>query len=397
MSTERSRDVAQRWRLLLGAESADALGVRLDGDDARLDQVLAELYGDDGESEGGSGAAGRRGGLGASAPRVARWLGDIRRYFPTSVVRVLQKDAMTRLGLERMLLEPELLAEVEPDVHLAATLVSLSRVMPERTRATARAVVSRIVDDLMRRLAQPLRGAVRGALARHLRNQRPRLPEIDWHRTIRANLKHYQPDLRTVVPERVLGHGRRRSSLRDVILCVDQSGSMATSVVYASVFGAVLASLPALTTRMIVFDTAVVDLTAVLRDPVDLLFGAQLGGGTDIHKALVHCESLVHRPHETVLVLISDLYDGGNAVGTWQTAKRLVASGVRVVVLLALTDTGRPAFDAANAARFASLDIPVFACTPDRFAPLMAAVLAKQDVALWAAANGVVLERAATR
>jgi Mg-chelatase subunit ChlD len=301
----------------------------------------------------------------------------------------MQKDAMERLNLQQMLMEPELLAQAQPDVHLAASLISLNRVIPEKTKPTARQVVRRIVDDVMKRLAQPLRQAVTGALARSLRNPRPKLREIDWHRTIRANLHHYQPELGTIILERVVGYGRRQASLRDVILCIDQSGSMAASVVYSSIFGAVLASLPALSTQLILFDTAVVDLTAELHDPVDLLFGAQLGGGTDIHKALTYCEGLVRRPADTVLVLVSDLFEGGDAVQMLKTAARLVQSGVQLIALLALSDEGRPGFDARHAAAFAALDVPVFACTPDKFPELMAAALTKRDLTLWAQQQGL--------
>lgn len=392
MSTNPTEN-ARRWRLVLGAESAESLAIDLSGDDARMDAALGALYqagaGQDEEDR----PRARRGGLGASAPHVARWLGDIRKFFPTSVVSVMQRDAMERLGLRELLLEPELLSAAEPDVHLAATLISLNRSMPEKTRETARQVVRRIVDEVLRRLAEPMRQAVSGALARGVRNPRPRLREIDWGRTIRANLRHYQPEHRTIIPEKLVGYGRRRASLRDVVLCVDQSGSMATSVVYASIFGAVLASLPAVSTRMVVFDTAVVDLTKDLRDPVDLLFGAQLGGGTDIHRALVYCEGLVTRPADTVMVLISDLFEGGNAAEMLKTAARLVAAGVRLVALLALSDDGQPAYDARHAALLAALGVPVFACTPDKFPELIAAALAKRDLSLWAARQGIKLAR----
>lgn len=384
----------RRWRLVLGQESADALGASLAGDDARMDEALESLYQAGAGDEGGGAPKSKRGGLGASAPRVARWLGDIRKFFPTSVVSVMQRDAMERLDMRQLLLEPELLSAAEPDVHLAATLISLNSAMPEKTRETARQVVKRIVDEIMRRLAEPMRQAVGGALARNVRNNRPRLREIDWGRTIRANLKHYQPAQRTIIPEKLVGYGRRRASLRDVILCVDQSGSMATSVVYSSIFGAVLASLPAVSTRMVVFDTAVVDLTEDLRDPVDLLFGAQLGGGTDIHRALVYCEGLVTRPADTVLVLVSDLYEGGNAVQMLKAAARLVTAGVRMIALLALSDDGRPGYDPKNAAAYAALGVPVFACTPDHFPALIAAALEKRDLTVWAARQGIKLARA---
>ena len=373
----------RRWRLVLGDEARQPLGeIALSEADAAMDRALQALYDSD-----------RKGGLGASSPNVARWLGDIRTYFPSSVVHVMQKDALERLGLQQMLLEPEMLREVEPDVHLVANLLSLNRVIPERTRETARMVVRKVVDDLQKRLAEPVRRAVTGSLSRATRNHRPRLAEIDWHRTIRKNLHHYDPETRTVVPETLVGHGRRRSSLRDVVLCIDQSGSMATSVVYSSVFGAVLASMRAVTTRMVVFDTAVVDLTDELHDPVDLLFGTQLGGGTDINRALAYCQTLVTRPAQTVLVLVTDLYEGGDADEMIRRAAALVASGVRMVCLLALSDSGAPVSDARNAARLAALGVPTFACTPDLFPDLMANALQKRDLGAWAAKAGIAVAR----
>jgi Mg-chelatase subunit ChlD len=377
---------ARRWRLVLGGGRDEPTGVRLTGRDGEVDRVLAALYGG-GEEEGGGA---RSAGLGGSAPAVARWLGDIRTYFPSSVVRVMQQDALERLHLRQMLLEPEMLSSVEPDVHLVATLVSLSSVIPARTRETARQVVRAVVQDLERRLANPLRSAVQGSLSRAVRNRRPRGAEIDWNRTIRANLKHYQAEQRTVVPERLVGWGRRRRALKDVILAIDQSGSMAASVVYSSVMGAVMASLPAVSTRLVVFDTAVVDVTDQLADPVELLFGVQLGGGTDIGRALEYCQGLVTRPSDTVLVLISDLYENGLKDRLLKRAASLVASGVRFVALLALSDEGRPAYDHDTAAALHELGVPAFACTPDLFPELMAAALAGRDLNQWAAARELV-------
>ncbi|QUY42774.1 VWA domain-containing protein [Acaryochloris marina] len=380
-SSERNR----RWRLILGGGEADGIGAEggltLDSQDTAMDQTLAALY----ESQGK-----RSGGLGGSSPKVARWLGDIRSYFPSSIVRVMQQDALERLNLQQMLLEPEMLAAVEPDVHLVANLLSLSQVMPSKTKETARLVVQRVVEDLLRQLSNPMQQAVQGSLNRSIRNRRPRHHEIDWHRTIRANLRHYQPEYRTIIPETRIGFGRKRSALRDIVLCVDQSGSMATSVVYASIFAAVLASLPAVKTQLVVFDTAIVDLTDLLQDPVDVLFGTQLGGGTDINRALSYCQGLIRKPEETILVLISDLYEGGNREAMLKRVASLVNSGVQMVTLLALSDDGAPYFDHSNAAKFATLGIPAFACTPDKFADLMAAAIQRQDIGQWAAKEEIV-------
>jgi Mg-chelatase subunit ChlD len=376
----RSADERQRrWRLILGGGAADGIGCALATADLGMDRCLEKLYAED-----------RDGGLGNSAPHVARWLGDIRRYFPTPVVRVLQQDALDRYGLRRMLLEPEMLEAVEPDVHLVATLLALHGVMPAKVRETARRVVRQVVADLERKLANPLRQAIAGSLNRSTRNRRPRHRDIDWHRTIRANLRHYQPAYRTLIPATRIGFGRRATALRDIILCVDQSGSMAASVVYASILAAVMASLRAVRTSLVVFDTAVVDLTDQLADPVEVLFGAQLGGGTDIQRALSYCQGLVRAPHDTILVLISDLYEGGDRQQLLKRAASLTAAGVQLIALLALSDQGAPAYDHGIASALAGLGAPAFACTPDQFPDLMAAAIERRDLAQWAAARGIV-------
>ena len=366
----------RRWRLVLGGTD-DGTGAGLTGDDARIDAALAALY-----DAGTRGTGGPRGaGLGASAPSVARWLGDIRAYFPSSVVQVMQSDAIDRLRLSQLLLEPEMLAAVEPDVHLVGTLLSLNHVMPEATRHTARQVVAKVVADLERRIAQKTTAAVRGALNRATRISRPRHSDIDWNRTVRANLKHYQPSHRTVVPERLIGYGRRtQAAQREIVLCVDQSGSMAESVVYSGVFAATLASMRSLKMSLVVFDTAVVDLTDALHDPVEVLFGTQLGGGTDINRAIAYGQELITRPRDTIFVLISDLYEGGVRDEMLRRVAAMSAAGVQVIVLLALSDSGAPSYDQDNAAALAGLGVPAFACTPDVFPELMAAAIQRHDL-----------------
>jgi hypothetical protein len=307
---------------------------------------------------------------------VVRWLGDIRKYFPTPVVQILQRDAVERLDLRQLLLEPELLQSVEPDIHLVTLLVELNRHLPDETRATARQVIAQVLADLEQRLVDHTRQAVRGALSRSARTRRPRPGDIDWPTTITANLRHWIPEHQTLVPERLIGHGRRQRSLaRDVIIAVDQSGSMADSVVYASLFGGVLAQLPALRTSFVAFDTTITDLTAHLHDPVEVLFGVQLGGGTDIANALAYCQRLVERPRETVLFVVSDLYEGGNAEVMRRRFGELVGSGVHVVVLLALSDEGTPAHDHDHAAALAALGVSVLATTPTEFPAVLADAL----------------------
>lgn len=379
----------RRWRLVLGGGSADGTGCEgLSAADAGMDKALSSLY--DQEKDN------KRVGMGASSPHVARWLGDIRSYFPSSVVRVMQQDAFERLGLKQMLMQPEMLEAVEADVHLVATLLSMNRVLPTKARETARVVVRKVVEELEKKLANPLRQAVTGSLSRSVRNRRPKHYEIDWNRTIRANLKHYQAEYKTIIPETRIGYGRRSKSqtARDIVLCVDQSGSMMSSVVYAGILGAVLASIKAVKTHVVVYDTSVVDLTAELTDPVDVLFGTQLGGGNDTPRALSYCQGLIQRPNDTIFVLITDLYEGAGSARMLQQLEEFVRDGVNVITLLALDDRGAPSYEASNASALARMGVPVFACTPDLFPDMMAAAIERRDIGQWAAGQGITVARA---
>lgn len=366
----------KRWRLILGGNEADGTGITLTQEEQRIDQSLEAVYNSD-----------RRGGLGSSAPKVSRWLGDIREFFPQTVVQVIQRDAIKRLNITSLLTEKEMLETVVPDVHLVATLMSLSRVIPEKNKEMARQVVRKVVDELLRKLSAPTQQAVTGALNRSARRRNPRYNEIDWKTTITKNLKNYQPEYKTIIPEVRIGYGRKRKAMKDIILCLDQSGSMGTSVIYSVIFGSVLASIPAVSTRMVVFDTAVVDLTDDLQDPVDLLFGVQLGGGTDIARALTYCQGVITRPQDTVLVLVTDLYEGGDAREMRKKFVSLVNSGVQLIVLPALNDDGAPSYDKDHAEFLANIGVPTFACTPDKFPDLMAAALSKQDIGMWISQN----------
>ena len=350
-----------KWRLILGKAADPEGNVQLQGSTIGMDATLEALY-----------DSNRKRGLGSSSPNVNRWLGDIRKYFPTEVVQLLQRDALDRLGLEQMLLEPELLETIEPDVHLVGTLLSLKNILPERSRETARLVVNKVVAEIEKRLRQPLEQAIRGSSRQAARNRRPRPEDIDWDQTIRVNMRHYQPDFKTVLPVHLRGKSRSKRSLKHIILLVDQSGSMASSVVYAGVFSCILASLPSVKTHVVAFDTSVVDLSDQLPDPLDLLFAIQLGGGTDIGRALRYAEQLNTQPKDTVLILLSDLFEGGSIPSMLQSVQRLLHSGLTFIPLLALNDDGAPAYDKEVSGYLMEMGLEPFACTPDAFPDLLA-------------------------
>lgn len=388
----------RRWRLILGGEGSDGTDFELEGEDIQKDLVLSALYDYEIRNEkffynpeGKKSTGGKE----ASAPYIARWLGDIRKYFPKPVVEIIQDDALSHPELkQKLILDPLILEKVEPSVHLVATLMELGKMIPPETKETARQVVQKVVKKLMEKLQNDLIQAINGAISRSVPNPRPKQNEIDWKKSILKNLKHYQHDYQSVIPEKLYGYGRKsRKSLKDIILCLDQSASMGSSIVYSGIFGSVMASIPAVTTKMVVFDTEVADLSEDLDDPIDILFGVQLGGGTNIDKALGYCQGLVSKPNDSILVLITDLEEGGSVRGMLAKMIDLKASGVQVIVLLALNDEGKPYYSKNNAQSVSKLGIPVFACHPDLFPDLMAAAIAKQDIKTWAGEKSIVVER----
>lgn len=394
MPTPVDQEQLKRWRLILGQHAQESLGqmggaggCQLSAEQTGMDEALAAIYDESsGEGEGQRGKQ-RSAGLGPSAPNLAKWLGDIRNYFKEDVVTVIQNDAIEKKGLTQLLFEPEMLKNVEPNPQLVGTLMSLKGRIPERTKETARMVVRAVVEKIKRLLEQRIRQAVLGALNRKEHSPIPNAATIDWKWTIGRNLKNYQPSLGTIVPERVYFYSRaQRSNNWTVIVCMDQSGSMAESVVYGSVTGSIFASLPALNTRVVAFDTEIVDLTEQCgNDPVDMIFGVQLGGGTDINKAVTYCEKFITEPSQTIFFLISDLIEGGNQSQLIRRMHEMVASGVRVITLLALSDSGIPTFDQQVAKKLSEGGVPCFGCTPNKLPELIEGVLKKHDLKALAA------------
>jgi hypothetical protein len=374
-----------RWRLALGpeaeqvaggcglaglqdaAELAAGVGEERLGD---LDQAMGFVYG------------GREGGSGKSRPYIPAWLASLREFFSQDVVALVQKDAIERKDMKALLFEPETLAQLDRNVELVATLVSARGMVPAKAKELARQIVREVVEELRRKLEAEVRTAVFGALRRDRTSPLPIMRNLDWKRTIRRNLQGWDRQRQRLLPERFyFWANQRRRHEWDVALVVDQSGSMAESVVYSSVMAAIFASLDVLRTKLLLFDTEVVDMTPMLADPVEVLFAAQLGGGTDINRAVAYAQhNFIERPDKTLFILITDLYEGGDAKQLVARLRQLVESRVKVVTLLALTDRGHPSYDHAMAKQLTDLGIPCFGCTPKKLVGLMEQVLRGGDL-----------------
>ncbi|EGK03204.1 VWA domain-containing protein [Dysgonomonas gadei] len=368
-----------RWRLILGSDTRALANVGLNEQQSVMDAALAAIY--DGNTSQ-SGAAGKKGGLGPSAPNLAKWLTDVRTFFPQDVVSVIQSDAIERKGLTKLLFEPETLKNVKPDISMVSTLMALKGQIPEKSKDTARQLVKEVVDEIMKRMEQNLRRAVTGALNKKAHSPISNFASTDWKRTINRNLKNYDTKTKRLIPEKFYFFERSQKQKNwTVILDIDQSGSMADSIIYSSVMGSIFASMPALDTHVVAFDTQVTDLTELCRnDPVDMLFGVQLGGGTDINKSVAYCQDLITNPRKTMFILISDLYEGGVRAGLLRRLSQMHEDGVKVITLLALSDSGRPDYDANLGKEISKLGIACFACSPDKLPELVEAALKGMDL-----------------
>ncbi len=386
--TKQELERIKRWRLILGTESNQQFAamngqqaVSLSEEQALMDQALAAIYN---RSESGGFGSGRGAGNGPSNPQISRWLGDVRTLFEKDLVTVIQSDAMERCGLRQLLFEPELLEHVEPDISLASAILMLKDQIPQRSKESVRAFIAKIVEEINKLLEADIRRAVTSAVNRRMHSPIPSASAMDFPLTIRRNLKNYNPELGTIVPEHFYFFERTTtapSKQWTIILDVDQSGSMGESVIYSSIMSCILASMAAIRTHIVAFDTKVVDLTEKCEDPVDLLFGFQLGGGTNIDQSVAYCQKFVENPAKTLFFLITDLEEGGNRASLLRRLKELKESGVTVACLLAIADGGKPYYDAQMAERVASLSIPCFACSPQMLPTLLERALKGQDLA----------------
>lgn len=375
----------ERWRLILGQESQERFsgmgGSELAGEMDLMDQALAAIY--NRTESGGFGNPGGGGGSGPSNPQITKWLGDVRTLFDKELVTVIQGDAMNRCGLKQLLFEPELLENMEPDINLASTILLLKDQIPKRSKDSVRSFIGKIVEEINKLLEQDIRRAVTSSVNHQKHSPIPSAAALDYKTTIRRNLKHYNPELHTIIPEHFYFFDRSATSAANkwnVILDVDQSGSMGVSVIYSSIMSCILASMSSLKTHIVAFDVNIVDLTEKCSDPVDLLFGFQLGGGTDINKSVAYCEQFIETPSKTLFFLISDLEENGNRAGLLRRLGDLKDSGVTVICLLALADGGKPYYDSAMAGKVAGLGIPCFACNPQMLPQLLEHAFKGQDL-----------------
>ena len=382
-----TNDRLRRWRLILGSEAQKRMegmgdGPDLSQEDLMMDTALDAIYNRDMKFGFGGGA-----GRGASSPQISRWLGDVRTLFDKDLVKIIQSDAMERCGLKQLIFEPELLNNIEPDMQMASMILTLKDQIPKQSKENAREFIRKIVEQINALLETDLKRAVTASINRKLHSPIPSASALDFQTTIRKGIKDYNVKLKKIIPQKYYFFERSATTAANkytVVLDIDQSGSMGESVIYSSIMSCILASMSAIKTKVVAFDTNIVDLSEKCEDPIDLLFGFTLGGGTDIEKSIKYCTKYIENPKKTIFFLISDLEEGGNRAGLLRRLTQMKEDGVIVICLLAISDSGKPYYDANMAQRIANNGIPCFAAAPQMLPRLLEKAMKNEDMSEFA-------------
>lgn len=370
------QEVLNRWRLVLGKYAAGQISfsadnVRMMEMEEVLDYLYSREYGDDQEIR-----RDRSGGSGDSQLTVPRWLSKIKTLFPRSTVEIMERHALEKYEMTELLTDPEVLRKLEPNKELLKTIMQLKHMMKGDVLELARQVVRKVADELTRKLEQEMKKTLFGRLNRNESSPVRSIRNLDMIKTIRRNLKNYDTDTKQIILKQVYFSSRmKKYNQWRVIICVDESGSMLDSVIHSAVMAGIFAKLPMLDTRLVIFDTNVVDLSGYVSDPVETLMSIQLGGGTNIAGALAYCEQLIEIPHRTMVVLVTDLYEGGSYRHLYQVSNGIIESGAKLIVLPALDHDAVPNYDKKAAAALVDMGASVGAMTPEELSGFIAKIL----------------------
>jgi Mg-chelatase subunit ChlD len=371
-------EALRRWRLVLGRFADRSLGSACQGADLRRDRALDRIYGESYKRRGLRVEAGRKSPRGGTEPprmTIPDWFGEMRELFPRSTLEVVKGDALSRFGMTEILDDPKALADLDPDPAILSALLAHRGRSDPAVAAKIRQVARRVVEELTKRLRVETSRALSGARKRGATTGlKGSARHIAWNETIRRNLRNWDPERRVLIADSLRFHGRARRHLPwRIVLCIDQSGSMTTSLIYSAVMAAILASLPAVEVKLVLFDTEIVDLSEQVGDPVDVIMSVQLGGGTDIGRALGYCEQRhVATPERTVLVLVSDFCEGAPPRSMLSSVKRMAGARVKLLGLAALDAEARPDYDRDMAQKLAEAGMAIAALTPEHFASWVA-------------------------
>jgi Mg-chelatase subunit ChlD len=364
-----------RWRLVLG-DSAEEHGICITDDEEarRVDALVGFLFAPEGN---GKQSKDRSGGSGPGhTMNVPRWVDEVGQLFPRQAKEVMERELINRRGLRELMEKPEILERIEPNQELVKTLLTHRDLMNEKTRSLARKIIARVVDELKKKLKLQIEPAITGAIRRDKHSPRRVYRNLDLQRTVRRNLHRFDAGSGKLLVDRLYFHAAERKSRPwHVIVAVDQSGSMLDSAIYSAVMASIFVELPAVRTSLFLFDTEIADLSDRVGQPVDVLLSIQLGGGTDITRALQYASQLTRQPARTIVVLVTDFYEGRAERDLVHQVKEMAQAGIRMIGLGALGYDARPEYNKTTATKCRKAGMDILSCTPEKLAEAMAHII----------------------
>lgn len=367
-NAKQSRINQNKWRLILGGTSKSRLSFEEDAGGytveayESMEDMLDYLYGMEHGDE-----VRREGGSGPSQLYAATWISRVRDLFPKKTVEILEKQALEQFHLTELLTDKETLEKLEPNMDLMKTILQFKHLMGSEVLLTAKRIVKKVVDELTEKIKKDIKRSNLGKIDRNRSSHVKSIRNLDIRKTIQQNLKYYDKEKKQLVLKNVYFNSRVKQYHKyRIIIAVDESGSMMDSVIYSAIMAGIFASLPMLETKLIIFDTQVVDLSGHIDEPVDILMGMQLGGGTNIGGAMAYCESLCQNPYETIYVTVTDLYEGGSQKDLLRICSRIISSGSKMIFLTALDRDSNPSYDKRLGQKLANMGAFVGAMTPEQ-------------------------------
>lgn len=364
-----------RWRLLLGNYAEEQLPLPEESHYREIDSVLNFLY--DREFDESRDIRGeKKGSLENSMLTVPLWINKIRRLFSTETCSIMEKHALEKYELTSMLADKKVMENLEPNTTLLGFIIQMKSILKQDVKEAAYKIVQKVVDDLMGKLEADVKRSLSGRVNKSDFSGRPSMNTIDFNRTIKKNLKNYDKEKKRIVIEHLHCNSRQKNfNPWNIIIAVDQSGSMINSVIYSAIMASIFWKLPMIKSHLITFDTNIVDLSDHLHNPVETLMSVQLGGGTNITKALHYCNSLIDTPGKTVVIVISDLYEGYSYTGLYNAVELIVQSEATLMILPSLDENSQSDYNKRAAEKIQSLGGHFAVLSPEKLADWVAGIL----------------------
>lgn len=355
-----------RWRLILGSFS----NLEIDNEYSEIDETLNFLYDREYTQNGGysldnfnnSNSSKEK-----SALTVPKWISKVKKLFPKETVEIMQKQALEKYKLTEILTDENILKEIEPNIELLKNILTFKDMMSQNVKKLAYDIVKKTLEEIKNKMEVEIKKVFYGKKLPNSNTTNKIFKNLDIKKTIRYNLKNYDIKNKTIFTDKLFfNQNIKKYNPYNIIILIDESGSMLDSVIYSSIMASIFANLPYLSIKLIIFDISVVDLSEHIKEPIDILFKVQLGGGTNIAQALEYAKKITFAPDKTIVLLISDLFDSNDYKLMYKNANDIIESGSKLIVLTALDYNANSIHDKEAARYFSKIGAKVGALTPSK-------------------------------